>query len=96
MDKLQPYETVLVSKPKKAKHLGGKIGVVDGISQENGVVYGYAIAFDDDNVYHLTREELERTGEFADPDDLMSGEVIKILVDINGRGYLADEADSSK
>lgn len=86
------YEKVRVTNSQKAPECNGKTGVVLGISEEDGTVYGYGVHFsDEEEGYFFPPEELEGTGEFADPRDFYNeNNRIRVRV-VDGEGFIVEE-----
>ena len=86
------YEKVVVVQSDKFPELVGRIGYVLGVSEENGVVYSYAVHFlDIVEGYCFAPDELRGSGEFADRslfyDDKEPSLRVRV---IDGKGELAD------
>lgn len=61
--KVDFYQEVIVKSSYDNKKYIGKKGVVLGISEENGVIYGYAIFFPSEgNSIYIERDHFETTG----------------------------------
>lgn len=85
------FEKVNVISSKKFPEYNGRTGVVLGISEEEGKVYGYAVDFPGvlEGCMFLP-EELEGTGEFADPRDFYDeNDRIRVRV-VDGEGFIIE------
>lgn len=64
------YEKVRVTNSQRSPEYKGKTGVVLGVSEEDGKIYGYSVHFpEEEESCMFVPEELEGTGEFADSRD---------------------------
>ncbi len=63
------YEKVRITNSQRFPEYNGKIGVMVGISEENGKIYSYSVSFPEEESCMFRPEELVSTGEFADPRD---------------------------
>lgn len=86
------YEKVRVTNSQKAPECNGKTGVVLGISEENGTVQGYGVHFpDEEEGYFFLPEELEGTGELADPREFYNeSDRIRVRV-VDGEAFIVEE-----
>lgn len=93
---LKFYEKVSVKNNCRFSEYIGKEGHVLGVSEEDGVVFGYAVTFDygdrtdDLEGAFFEPEELQGTGEIAPREMFYSGDAIRVHRDDQGRGYIAD------
>jgi len=89
--RLNYYEKVRVTKCQRFPEYNGKTGVVLGISDEDGKTFTYALAFPGDvEGCIFLPEELERTGEFADPRDFYNeNDRIRVRV-IDGEAFIVE------
>jgi len=80
--KIDLYEEIRVIDDCEDPELRGKIGVVMGISEENGVVYGYSVRFADlEHSYGFSVEEVESTGRKFKHEDFYDGTSISVSKD---------------
>lgn len=89
--RLSFYEKARVTTSQRFPEHNGKTGVVLGISEEDGKVYGYGVHFPEDpeGCFFLP-EELETTGEFADPRDFHDeNDRIRVRV-IDGEAFIVE------
>ena len=93
MGTAQIYERVLVARSEKFPELVGKHGWVLGISEEDGVVYGYGVHFDDlPTGYYFYAGDVEPTGEIANRSRFYDEDAPTIRVRVEGNhGYLAED-----
>jgi len=62
--------------------LRGKTGVVMGISEEDGILYGYGVSFDDlSHGYSFSADEVEPTGRKFKREDFYDGSSISVTAD---------------
>src|SRR5262245_61647136 len=88
------YEKVIIAKSDDSPKLVGRSGYVVGISQESGVVYGYAVSFlDEVENYYFKAEDVTGTGEIADRslfyDDEDPSARIRVRV-VDGKGEIVE------
>lgn len=80
---LSYFEKVHVTDSRKNPEYNGRIGVVLGISEENGTFYGYDVHFPGEaEGYFFLPEELKGTGEFVDRSEFYDdNDRIRVRVD---------------
>jgi hypothetical protein len=88
--KLGFFEKVKVISSSKFPAKIGRVGVMLGISEEDGKIYDYAVYFlEGDGVFIFDPEELQGTGEYVD-EELIYKENNRIRVRVeNGEGKLS-------
>lgn len=88
---LQYFEKVQILSSDENPELVGHFGYILGISEENDIVFSYAIYFDEfSDIIAFNTEDVQGTGEIASRENFYSGHSIKVRVDEEGRGYDAD------
>ncbi len=89
--RLSFFEKVRVLKSRELPEYDGKIGVMLGISEEDGKIYGYDVHFpDEEEGCFFPAEELEGTGEFADPREFYDeNDRIRVRV-IDGEAFIVE------
>ena len=89
--RLNYYEKVRVIKSQRFPEYNGKTGVVLGISEEDGKICAYDLDFPGDlEGCIFPPEELESTGEFADPRDFYDeNDRIRVRV-VDGEGFIVE------
>jgi len=82
MEKIDFYEEVRIIHDIEDSELRGKIGVVTGICEENGTVYGYSVRFSDlPHSYSFSVNEVIPTGRKFKREDFYDGTSISISKD---------------
>ncbi|WP_297802234.1 Imm31 family immunity protein [Arenimonas sp. GDDSR-1] len=90
--KFQFYEYVRVRADNPAlAEIHGQRGAVLGRSEDDEGGYGYAVSIERDGIcWSVEEADLEATGEFGTRADFYGDESIRVRVDAEGRGTLAD------
>lgn len=85
------YEKARVSNSQKFPEYNGKVGVVLGISEEDGKIYAYDLGFPGGlEGCMFPPEELESVGEFADGSDFYDeNDRIRVRV-IDGEAFIIE------
>lgn len=91
--KISFYEKVIIRKSRKFPELNGRSGVMVGISEENGVVYGYAVNVDgEEEGYYFATDEIIGTGELLERSLLYDDtDRIQVKVTEDGNGHISTE-----
>ncbi len=86
------FEKVTITNSRKFPEMNGRGGVVTGISEEDGHVFGYAISFEGDGEgYYFAASEVVGTGQFVDRSLFYdNADRIRVRVDKDGRGSIVD------
>lgn len=89
--RLNFYEKARVTNCPSSPEYNGKVGVVLGISEEGGKIFSYSLSFSGDLESCIFRpEELESTGEFANPRDFYNEkDRIRVRV-IDGEAFIIE------
>jgi len=81
-EKLEFYEEVKINNDMDDPSLRGKIGVIMGISEEDGVVYGYSVCLKDMKYsYSFSVDEVSPTGRRFKREDFYDGSNIGVSQD---------------
>ena len=90
--KFQFYEYVrVVSVDPELAEINGERGAVLGRSEDEHGGYGYAVLIDRDGIcWSVEEADLEATGEVGTRADFYGDEPVRVRVDGNGRGTLAE------
>ena len=73
------YEKVLILDSAEAPEIRGKYGWILGVSEEDGIVSGYHVTFDEfDHGYGVRPADVLGTGERAPREKFYSGESIRV------------------
>lgn len=95
--KISFFEKVIIRNSRKFPELNGRTGVMLGISEQDGIVYGYAVDVDgdDDGGYYFKPDEIIGTGEFVDRSVFYDdADRIRVRVDEDGTGHIVDRDES--
>jgi len=80
--KLDFYTEVEISQHADNAELRGKIGVIMGISEEDGIIYGYSVSFKDLPYCHAVGvDEVSPTGRTFKREDFYDGSRIAVSAD---------------
>jgi len=64
INKFEFYQEVEILPNSLQKECVGKIGIMTGVSEENGVIYGYAVdLYDEEYGYYFKADCLKPTGK---------------------------------
>lgn len=91
--RFQFYETVRVaSDDPELAEIRGERGAILGMSEHDDGTFGYAVfIFRDEMCWDLAESELEATGVFGRREDFYDDpSVVRVRVDEQGRGWIAD------
>jgi len=81
-EKLDFYEEVRISNDIADPSLRGKTGVIMGISEEDGIVYGYSVRLKDlKHSYGFSANEISPTGRKFKREDFYDGSNISVSQD---------------
>ncbi|MGJ8514132.1 hypothetical protein [Carnimonas bestiolae] len=82
VDRIDFYSEVMVRDCAKSPELRNKKAIVMGISEEDGIVYGYGISVEGMfNIYRVGRDEIEPTGKKYKREDFYNGSSIGVTPD---------------
>jgi len=80
--KLNFFDEVKVNQNIDDPALRGKIGIIMGVSENDGVVYGYSIGFKDlEDGYYMRADEISPTGRKFKREDFYDGSRISVSHD---------------
>ena len=87
------FEKIIIINSEKFPRLIGKSGIVVGIGEDGGHVFGYDVDVDgEEEGYYFSASDIVGTGEFVDRstiyDDDDPSSHVAIRVDGNGKGYI--------
>jgi len=81
-EKLDFYAEVRISDGVDDANLRGKVGVIMGISEEDGIVYGYSVRFKElKHSYGFSVDEVSPTGRKFKREDFYDGSSITVSPD---------------
>lgn len=90
--KIDFFEKVIIVNSRKFPELNGRTGVMLGISEEDGHIYGYGVHVDGESEgYDFAADEIVGTGEFVDRSVFYDdADRVRVRVDEDGRGHLVE------